>query len=145
MCFSAVARDHGVFAAGLGISRELDANFAVASRWNDGILHECLREKAAVDQIDLKWLIGQLRSKLHQVELFGLSRSAIPLSARKTWSTRLASVHISHGASFVAKTSMVPMPCEDGHADGGLLAVINNPPLPLFEKPTKQELPQPAE
>lgn len=37
------------------------------------------------------------------------------------------------------------MPCEDGHAGGVLLAVINNPPLPLFEKPTKQELPQPAE
>ncbi len=62
----------------------------------------------------------------------------------KTCVTRAAAVQPSQTGDLSTTTFIVPLASESEQVGGGFPAFTMTPPLPLLEKPTKQELPQPV-
>ena len=61
----------------------------------------------------------------------------------QTCFTRAAAVQDSQTGDLSATAFTIPVPCESEQVGAGFPAFTMMPPLPLLEKPTKQELPHP--
>src|ERR1700741_2378301 len=68
----------------------------------------------------------------------------MPCTVTKACCRRLVAGQDSHTADLTATTCIVPVPWASEQAGGGFPAFITMTPVPLFEKPAKQELPQPV-
>jgi hypothetical protein len=56
----------------------------------------------------------------------------------------MAVEQVSQTADLIAITWTIPLACFREQLGGGLRTLMRTTPVPLFENPMKQELPQPA-